>query len=143
MSLSKEQQKQVTDHLQSAVFGTVEFEYQEVKVSITRRFVSESESRLFVYFDGVYRPAWGIESMDSFNPLTKKLWHKRTKALYSPKKIANLRKKIGVRAMKKHLPDFDKKQVWYEPCFKNSTVLMRQYAKLEDLELVAVGGDLV
>ena len=143
MGLSKEQQKQVTDHLQSALFGSVEFEYRDIKVSISRRFVSESESRLFVYFDGEYRPSWGITSMDSFNPLTEKLWNKRTKAFYSPKKIAKLRKDIGIRALKKFLPDFDKKQVWYEPCFKTSTTLIRQYAKLDDLELVAIGGEQV
>ncbi|WP_340617209.1 hypothetical protein [Xenorhabdus entomophaga] len=134
-NISKEQWTKIANELQS-YFCLVQFKYQDTVISIHRERVSESKTHLIVYFNNTLRNAWGYEQSEHYNPLTKLFWRSCTQPLYPKSRIADAEKQLGKRHVQRHMPYMYKKFTFLTPVFPNSTALIRQYKKIEGLELV-------
>ncbi|MGH1460974.1 MAG: hypothetical protein ACRBB6_02945 [Neptuniibacter sp.] len=99
---------------------------------------SESRLAIIVYIDGHYSPAWGFPEHKKRDPFVDKIWRKRTKSLYPPKKKAQIIKVWGKRKAYKEF-ELDKKYIRYEPVFNTAKSLIHQYKKIKDLEFVSIG----
>ncbi|MGV8003376.1 hypothetical protein QPK14_17505 [Photorhabdus temperata subsp. temperata] len=118
------------------LFCHVNFKYQDTVISIVRERVSESRSKLFVYFNHTLCVDWGYEECDKYNPLTKLFWLTVAKQLYSKTKIAEMEKIAGKRNLAKKFPEVYSNQTSLSPIFANASQLIRQYKKIDGLEWV-------
>ncbi len=142
MAISNEQWAEVQRELEG-LYAQAKFRYEGVRIQVTRVAVSEGKYALAVYLDGSICAGWGHADIGgpnpSFKPVTEMLWRKRSKAMYPPKEKERLIKEFGKRKAENFFPGFNKTQVWYEAVFMSASSLVRQYKKLEGLELVSVG----
>lgn len=136
--ISKEQWQEVEEELKG-LFPTVKFRYQEHEVRVTRERKSESQTVLAVYVDGYIRGAWMLPSREGFDPIARQLWRTRTKGVYSPKMIKEIEKIWGKRQAKKRHPDLHGKREYFDPYFVTAASIVRQYRKLDGLELLQIG----
>ncbi|WP_028302635.1 hypothetical protein [Oceanospirillum beijerinckii] len=142
MSISNKQWAEVQRELEG-LYAQAKFRYEGILVQVVRVAVSESTFALRVYLDGSTCAGWGHKNLAGpnphYKPVTEKLWRKRTRAMYPPKKKQELIKRFGKRKAESALPGLNDVQVWYEAVFMSASSLVRQYKKLEGLELVSVG----
>nr|WP_067289816.1 hypothetical protein [Marinobacterium profundum] len=136
--ITKEQWAEVEEELKG-LFPTVKFSYQGHEVSISRRRVSETRVELQVYIDGYIRGVWYMPDSEGFLPVVRQLWRTRTRTKYSAKFIKDTEKVFGKRAAKKHFPDLHDKREYFDPGFTSALSLVRQYRKLDGLELTQIG----
>lgn len=133
--ITKEQWEDIEKEL-SGIYGHVEFKLDDKKLYIAKQLVSENKLSLMVYIDGSINAIWGFPNEEKFLPLTEKVWHKKTRSLYTPTRKASIIKTWGKRAAKKDFPDLDKKMVYYNCYFEKFSVLKRQFSKIKELELI-------
>ena len=138
MSITKEQWDQIEKELKG-MFGTVTLGLEGKELQIRRSQVAEGRWELIVYIDGSFKPAWGWSSGEAYWPFVEKIWRKRSKAHYSPKRQKEIIKIWGKRRAKKDFPNLEEKIHWYEPIFKTAKSLVSQYRKIEGLEVVCIG----
>ncbi|RYM49140.1 hypothetical protein [Serratia proteamaculans] len=134
-TISKAQWQQITDDLQR-VFCHVQFQYQGVTVAIVREHISESRSHLVVYFDNKLCPGWGWKDSEQFNPMANVFWCQRKRRLYSPKRVAEVEKRMGKRKAKEYFPDLHNSFCYLVPYFSSSSTLVRQFKKVPSLTFV-------
>lgn len=132
MSITKEQWAGIEESLK-AHYVVIKFQYQDTEIAVTRVSAGEGKTVLAVWFNGKTHCAWGIPGSDNFNPLCELFWHKRTKSLYSPKRIKELQKAYGKRAAKRVIPNIEAKYTYYMPYFSKASVLVRQFRRIEGL----------
>ncbi len=130
--IKKEEWEQIKKEL-SGIYGVVEFELDNKKITVAKRMISENKLALIVYIDE--KIDYSLCLGDKENEIVKKVWCKKTRSVYTAKEKASLIKIWGKREIKKH-HDLDKKSIGYSPCFNTYSVLERQYKKLKDLSLV-------
>jgi hypothetical protein len=125
----------------SGVWSNIVFSYKGHNVKVIRARESESKTCLEVYIDNHIKGEW--HSFSAENGISDKapviladVWCKKSKSLYRPSLKAKLIKNWGKRGVKKHYPDIDDKIVFYSPNFSKSSVLCRQFKKLEGITLV-------
>ncbi|MEQ5119521.1 hypothetical protein [Morganella morganii] len=138
MPLTKEQWVAVESELKRYL-GTVIFRYQDTLITAVRSGSGEGKSVICVYFNNKMMAGWGTKDSDSYNPLTDLFWWKRTKARYKPASVVKLIKKIGKRTAKKEIPDLHEKYDYCVPFFNRASTLVRQYRKIDGLELQQLG----
>ena len=138
MAIPKEKWEEIEKQLIGS-YGTVEFSLDGHKLTASKKFIAENKLAIVVYIDNEIMPAWGMVSSDKFKPLVEKVWAKRAKSIYTPKKQKEIIKAFGKRGAKKHFPNLEEKVHWYECYFNTFSVFKRQYQKLEGLEVVAIG----
>jgi hypothetical protein len=133
--ISKEQWTGIENEL-AGFYPHMKFKYLGREISINRVKIKEGRFDLAVYIDGVI--CWGnaIPSSDSFDPIVKDVWRERKKAIYSPKKKAAIIKNFGKRKAKQYFDNLDEVLVFYDPTFISAKSLVRQFKKLEGLEVV-------
>lgn len=131
--ITKEQWQQIEAEL-SGHFVSVKFNYQGHKIGVTRERKNESTTLLVVYINGEILGKWFTCPEDSPKILPE-VWCKRSRSRYEPKFIADIEKIYGKRRAKKEYPDLHSRREWFEPFFSKSSVLCRQFKKLEGLEL--------
>lgn len=138
MAITKEQWIEIEKHL-AGFFGSVIFKYGEFEITVTRGRVSESKTSLVVYVDDVIKGGW--YSKDNERPsCIPDVWRKRTRARYTAKSIKDAEKIWGKRGAKKELPELYEKTEYHTCDFTTAKSLVRQYKKLEGLELIKIGG---
>lgn len=138
MAISKEQWVEIEKQL-AGLFGSVIFKYGEFEITVTRGRVSESKTSLVVYVDDAIKGAWFIE--DNERPkCIPDVWRKRTHAKYTAKSIRDAEKVWGKRRAKKEMPELYEKTEYHTCDFTTAKSLVRQYKKLEGLELIKIGG---
>lgn len=146
MSISKEQWKAIEAELKK-MWVNVEFKLAGHSIQVCRRQKTESTTVLAVYIDNTIEGKWcvGLDEIpaeDAFmNEVVKRVWFTKTKCAYSKKRLdemEKLKRKIGVRRFKELVGEDPKSKVysWLMPSFGSSTVLVRQFKKIEGLELV-------
>jgi hypothetical protein len=138
MAITKEQWAEIEKHLIS-FYGSVIFKYDEFEITVTRGRVSESKTSLVVYVDDVIKGAWFIEDKERPSCIPD-VWRKRTRAKYTSKSIKNAEKIWGKRRAKKEMPELYEKNEYHVCDFSTAKSLVRQYKKLENLELIKIGG---
>ncbi|KPZ65697.1 hypothetical protein AN392_01245 [Pseudoalteromonas sp. P1-16-1b] len=138
MAITKEQWTEIEKHL-AGLFSSVIFKYGEFEITVTRGRVSESKTSLVVYVDGVIKGGW--YSKDNERPACiPDVWRKRTRAKYTTKSIKSFEKIWGKRRAKKEMPELYEVTQYHTCDFTTAKSLVRQYKKLEDLELIKIGG---
>ena len=138
MAISKEQWVEIEKQL-AGLFGSVIFKYGEFEITVTRGRVSESKTSLVVYVDDAIKGAWFIEDNERPTCISD-VWRKRTRARYTTKSIKDAEKVWGKRRAKKEMPELYEKTEYHTCDFTTAKSLVRQYKKLEGLELIKIGG---
>lgn len=138
MAITKEQWTEIEKHL-AGLFSSVIFKYGEFEITVTRGRVSESKTSLVVYVDVVIKGGW--YSKDNERPACiPDVWRKRTRAKYTAKSIKSFEKIWGKRRAKKEMPELYEVTQYHTCDFTTAKSLVRQYKKLEGLELIKIGG---
>ncbi|WP_394166010.1 hypothetical protein [Photobacterium piscicola] len=143
-SITKEQWQKIEEEL-SQYYVNVIFNYKGHEVKINRVRVSESVTNLVVWIDGKINNNWGyhhiLTELGAGDPDLKEIptiindvWRNRIKSKHSLKDIKRYEKINGKRWCKK-MGIYDKHK-YYEPLFPKSSVLVRQFKKLDGLELI-------
>ena len=138
MAISKAQWEKIEQELTGS-YGTVELKLKDTKLTLCKKFIKENQLAIAVYIDGEIMPIWGWPKHEKFNPNVENIWHKRTKAKYTPKQQKSIIKCFGKRRAKQEYPELEAKHVWYDCCFTKFSVLKRQYQKLDGLDVIAIG----
>ncbi|UJZ95027.1 hypothetical protein IHC87_06695 [Photobacterium damselae subsp. damselae] len=136
MAITKEQWEKIETVL-SGHFASAVFTYKGFELTVAREPISESQTALIVYIDGQYAMAWGYSNLKhevSAPDIVSEVWRARTKSLYSAKRVKELEKGLGKRACNK-MGIYDKIH-FHVPDFSKASVLVRQYKKLDGIELL-------
>lgn len=143
-SITKEQWQKIEEEL-SQHYVNVIFNYKGHEVKINRVRVSESVTNLVVWIDGKINNNWGCyhiltelgagdSGLNDVPTIISDVWRNRTKSKQSLKDVKYYEKMHGKRWCKK-MGIYDKRK-YYEPLFPKSSVLVRQFKKLDGLELI-------
>lgn len=129
MTISKEQWNEIKQELDGLV-GEVRFRYKEHLLTV--RVVKVKRSlELCVYVDGEIKGEWA-NTTHALRPYLEEVWCRKAKYRFNAKQ----RKEYKGLMSKKEL---NKKFVVFLPTFTSPTALVRQYKKLDGLELVEIG----
>jgi hypothetical protein len=116
--------------------GNVRFRYQGTIIEASRGFVSEGKTAIDIYFDGRWKGVWARKDSSEYNPLTELFWSKRYISYYTPKQRTQIEKIYGKRRALKEYPKLYDKHEYLLPYFSKASVLVRQFKKIEGLELI-------
>lgn len=147
MTISKEQWKAIEAELKGS-WVQVKFKLHGHEIAISRCRKSESTTVLGVYIDGVIEGKWikqvsEIDPVDEFmNQVVKQVYLHKFKAMYSKKQLETMAKhkrRLGAKRMKEMFGEAPEKAGWtyLVPYFGSSAALVRQFKKIEGLELVS------
>lgn len=147
MAISKEQWQAIAAELKKG-WVQVDFKLNGHAIHVTRERKSESTTCLSVYIDGFMKGIWckelsNIDPSDEFmNKVVKQVYFHKFKARYSKKELevmAKHKRSIGAKRLKEMFGSNPEKAGWTYlfPYFGSSTALVRQFKKIEGLELVS------
>lgn len=136
--ISKEQWQAIQKELEGS-FGRADFQLNQHKIDVRRVRLSESKTALAVYINDVIQPGQGWSNSKVYNPLTEQVWRKRSKAVYSPAKKAEIEKNLGKRRARAVFSNLDETIEWYDPTFTTAASLVRQFKKVAGLTLIKCG----
>lgn len=140
--ISKAQWEEIEERLKNRLFATVEFSYKGRRINVSKEWIAENKQSLIVYIDGI----WCLGLQDSehklFDPIAHEVWRKRSRQVYPPKEKARMVKGLGKRMARKILPNLDKVIVMYMPDFSTAKSLVRQFKKLQGIELLESSDDI-
>ena len=140
MSISKEQWLAIEEELKGS-YCQVDFKIDGHEVGLRKRFVAENKIAIIAYVDGKISGSDCLEDGDDFRPIVKKVHRARVKHHYSPAKKKKMEKEFGKRRVREIFKSFDITWTYYDPSFSTASVLIRQYKKLEGLELIKLGNE--
>ncbi|MEF1159644.1 hypothetical protein QTO08_01885 [Vibrio parahaemolyticus] len=127
-----------------SLFASVSFKYKGHKITVAREYQSESSSKLAVYIDDQIKGAWidlnfgrvgEVDKPKERPAVIDDVWMLKTKARYDKKFIASVEKVWGKREAKKRYPDLHGKRQFLWPYFNKASSVVRQFKKLEGIEL--------
>ena len=119
------------------VFGRVEFSLDGNTVSCVKEHVSENKMNIVVHINGEIKGVWiGRNPEWDF---VKKVFAQKRHSSFKPKEKQGLIESFGKRRAKEIFPNLDEVTVFYSPFFSVAGSLVRQYSKLEGLEIVSIG----
>lgn len=147
MAISKEQWQAIAAELKKG-WVQVDFKLDGHAIHVTRERKSESTTVLGVYIDGFMKGIWckelsDIDPSDDFmNKVVKQVYCHKFKARYTKKALeeqAKFKRKWGAKEAKEIWGDNPEKagHTYLFPYFGSSTALVRQFKKIEGLELVS------
>ncbi|MBM6483472.1 hypothetical protein ACQ9AT_00565 [Klebsiella pneumoniae] len=138
MAISKEQWASVQNTL-GGLYGSVKFKLPTgEEIHVIKSFVAENKTALVVWIDGQRGNGWGWPHLDHFRPVVRQVWRRRT---FRPgaAMVRNISKQRGGKAFLKRKENahlFEVREYW-EPWFSTAASLVRQFKKIDELELVA------
>ena len=147
MSISKEQWKAIEAELKD-IWVQVKFKLHGHEIFITRERKSESTSVLPVYIDGSIKGIWWkyldeIDPTDEFmNKVVKQVYFHKFIKRYGKKELVNYartKRECGAKFANELYGKEPEKQgkFYLSPFFGSSATLVRQFKKIEGLELVS------
>lgn len=128
MAITAEQWTEIKQKLDS-IIGRVKFKYKEHLLTVDVTQVKRS-LKLAVYVDGEINGAWTKEGHE-IRPYLEEVWYRKERPFFNTKEKKAYR---GLMSKKK----LNEKIVTYSPMFPSPTALIRQYKKLDGLELIEV-----
>jgi len=134
MSISKDQWSEIETELQG-FFPSIKFKLADDEIAINKVRVSENKFELVVYINGEIKGAWS-QAHHERPACIEKVWKEKIRARYSPSAINKLEKEIGKRNAKKYVPNLHEKYSYHLPYFSKASILIRQFKKIEGLELI-------
>ena len=138
MAITKEPCINIENELAST-FGNVVFSVGDHKVSVQRNRTSESTTVLSVYIDDFIKGEW-FNKKESRPACLEQVWRKRSISLYKPTEIKRIQKAFGKRDAIKHFPKLHDKKEYFDSFFTTSKSLVRQFKRIENIELELIGG---
>jgi len=133
--ITKEQWAELEKEM-AGYFVSVKFRYQDHTLTIQRVKESESKTALAVYIDGTIKGGWFLPDSIDRPAIIPDVWRKRSKRLWSHQQKAKIIKDLGKRRAQNAFPDIDRVYVYYGPYFTTAKSLVRQFKKLEGIELI-------
>ncbi|MDE1351834.1 hypothetical protein L9W80_16940 [Vibrio aestuarianus] len=138
-SLTASDWQDVQSQLES-LFARVSFKYKGHKITVVREYQNESTSKLAVYVDSEIKGAWigaagEVDKPKERPAVIDDVWMLKTQARYNKKFIASIEKIWGKREAKKRYPDLHSKRQFLWPYFNKASSVVRQFKKLEGIEL--------
>jgi len=134
MAISKDQWAEIETDLKG-FFPSVKFKLANDEISIGKVRASENKFELGVYINGEIKGAWYLEEHER-PACIEQVWKEKFQARYKPKDIKDIEKSFGKRQAKKYYPRLHEKVTFHVPYFSKASVLVRQFKKIEDLELI-------
>lgn len=128
--------KEMWEDIEAEMSGSwvnIQFTYKGHEVSVQRVHVRESQTALAVYIDGSIE--WKHCHREGISDFHKAVWRNRSMAVYKEKEIKDIEKVFGKRDAKKNFPNLYKRTEYLDPLFPKASVLVRQFKKLEGIEL--------
>lgn len=137
MAITKEQWSETQKRLARS-FMPVKFSLPTGEViTVHKEFISENRTALIVWIDGKRSTGWGLPTMEAFRPLVKDVWHRKTHkpGASSVRRISAMKggKAFLKRKENQHLHEVVE---YWECWFPTAAALVRQYSKIEGIELV-------
>lgn len=149
MAISKEQWAKILATAKTNWFS-LEFSLRGYAIQVCRKQISESRTVLAVFINGKIEGRWSkdlneINAEDALDSVLVQVWFHRFKALYKRAQLQHLvklKKSLGVKRFKEiYGPDPQKAGFTYLiPYFSTASTLVRQFRKIEGLELVKLEG---
>ncbi|MEH8118461.1 hypothetical protein Q7I37_12945 [Aeromonas allosaccharophila] len=147
MAISKEQWQAVAAELKKG-WVAMKFKLHGHEIDVTRERKSESTTVLAVYIDGAMKGIWfkelsEIDPADEFmNKVVKQVFFHKFHKRYGKKQLeeyAKCKRQCGAKfANELYGKDPEKQGTTYLfPAFGSSTALVRQFKKIEGLEMVS------
>jgi hypothetical protein len=139
MAISAEQWTVINTKLQNQ-FAVVHFALDGRKITVRWGLSSQTrmQDSLFVFIDENIKISTGWPSQGDYDSFVEKVWRKKTRTTSLFKKQVlkgkSKRKIAIINELKKEYPDLV--MVWYEPLFLTPGSLIKQYKKLEGLEVI-------
>ncbi|HBD3031428.1 hypothetical protein ABWM31_005515 [Citrobacter koseri] len=137
MTISKEQWNGIQNTL-SGLYGEVKFRMPSGEdITVNKRLIAENKMALIVWINGERSDAWGLKIHDEYRSVTELVWRRKT---YRPgasiiRRASKTRD--GQRWLKRKENAYVHEVVEYRVCYFNTAAsLVRQYRKIEGLELV-------
>ncbi|MCE7729648.1 hypothetical protein [Vibrio campbellii] len=118
-------------------YAHLEFKYKGQKITVVREYKNESQSKLGVYIDGCIKGEWIEVGSDTIErpDVIDDVWFLKTQAKYDRGLIKRIEKIRGKRKAKEVHPDLHDKHRFRWPWFNKASSLVRQFKKLEGIEL--------
>lgn len=147
--ISKEAWEDIESSL-SCSYVDISFKFKGYLLQVNRVRISESKTALMVWIDGKSRSSWGCAHLDfmksnlttdeieSTPSIIPDVWKPVARSNYKPKQIKAFEKINGKRWCKKE--GIYDKTVFYTSTFSKASVLVRQFKKLDGLELITDEG---
>lgn len=147
MTISKEQWQAIAAELKGS-WVQVKFRLHGHEILVTSERKSESSTVLAVYIDGFMKGIW-MQELSDINPddefmnkVVKQVHFHRFKARYNKKRleeIAKWKRKYGAKEANEIWGKDPEKAGWtyLVPFFGSSATLVRQFKKIDGLELVS------
>lgn len=132
--ISKAQWEHIT-HFIKGLYNQIEFEVDGRSIKVTKTFFTENTMGYVVYIDNQVAPGMGYRDMGMFDPITEKVWRRRSKAYYTTAEVKDLEKIFGKREAKKRFPKLNQSMVWYDPTFTTASTVVSQFKKVPNLVL--------
>lgn len=136
--ITSEMWKDIEEQLRGH-FAHVKFKLRDVVVTVERRHVSESKSKLTVFLNGVLEfKRYGLaqDTPIDMKDIVLATGRISYSPLYTPSHKKRLQKAFTKKELKEHFPRLDEKMEWVKPFFPSARSLCSQYKKIEGLELV-------
>lgn len=135
-AISKDKWEEIEERLKNRIFASVEFSYKGRRITVSKESIAENKQGLIVYIDGSWCLGWQDSAHKLFDPITHEVWRKTSRQVYPPKKKARIVKDFGKRRAQELFPSLDKVIVMYTPDFSTARSLVRQFKKLQGIELL-------
>lgn len=137
MAISKEQWHGIQNEL-TELYNSVKFRLSSGEViTVNKLFVTENKTALVVWINGERSPVWGWPHRDEFRPIVKQVWRRRT---HQPgaKQVRKISAMKGGKTWlkRKENAHLFKVYEYWEGRFITASSLVRQFRKIEGLELV-------
>lgn len=132
-NISQEQWQAIEQELQN-YFCRVKFQLKGHSITATRERVSESKTEIAIYVNGAIKGEH-IAETELPEPYAS-VWQKRTRSKYKKSFIDSIEKIYGKREAKKQHPNLHDKIEYYWPSFTSAKTLVRQFKKIDGLQLV-------
>ncbi|MPW30480.1 hypothetical protein F9L16_15950 [Agarivorans sp. B2Z047] len=125
--------------LKASYGATVALRVDGRKLIIQLAEVKENQLNYVVHLAASLRWAIGRPNLEEYDPLTQKVWRKRSRQRATQAQRRDIEKAIGKRRAKKEYPEAYETAEWYEPLWPTLAPLIRALKACDSVELLQDG----
>lgn len=134
---SVERWAEIEKYLKQQRFLHLVFQVGAHKVNVHKNQIAENRLALLVYIDGqILGKDMVMAADDAPREIVRKVWRRREFSVFKPSQRNRLEKGLGKRRALELFPNLHAKRYMYVPDFNTAKSLVRQFKKVEDLQLL-------